>query len=227
MLYPFFKRCLDLFVSLILFLILLPLLTVVSIALLLTGEHEVFYFQKRIGYKQQFFHIWKFATMLKDSPNIGAGTITVRNDPRVTKVGQILRRTKINELPQIINVIKGDMSLVGPRPLVDKTFSTFPEHLRPYVYESKPGITGIGSIIFHDEEKWISNSDMDPHDFYKEHIGPLKAELEYWYFQNRSFWVDLKIIVFTAVAILFPDTNLVERSFKNLPERLQALRDVT
>ena len=123
--YLFIKRFFDLLFSLVALVILAPLLIPIMIILKLTGEREVFYFQKRIGHKNREFDIWKFATMKKDSPNIGTGEITLRNDPRVTNVGRFLRRTKINELPQVFNVLVGDMSIVGPRPLMKKSFELY------------------------------------------------------------------------------------------------------
>lgn len=189
----------------------------IIIILLLTGEHYVFYYQKRIGYKNKYFYIMKFATMLKNSPNIGTGTITVRNDPRLLPLGKFLRITKINELPQIINVLKGDMSLVGPRPLVDNTFNAYPEDVKNKVYESKPGITGIGSIVFRDEEELVTNAKIPPREFYDLVIAPYKGALEMWYFENKSLAVDLKIIFLTAWAIIFPKSNLQFKFFKNLP----------
>ena len=102
--------------------IVLPVLIPVCIGLLLTGEHYVFYFQKRIGFKNRPFDIWKFATMLKASPSLGTGLHTTRKDPRLMPMGNFLRKTKINELPQIINILKGEMRIEGPRPFVDKMF---------------------------------------------------------------------------------------------------------
>ncbi|MBK7636813.1 MAG: sugar transferase [Saprospiraceae bacterium] len=137
------------------------------IALKMTGEGEVFYFQKRIGKNSKYFDIWKFATMLKNSPNMGTGMITVRNDPRLTPLGRFLRKTKINELPQIINVIKGDMSIVGPRPTVEKHANAYGDEIRDKIYSIKPGITGIGSILFRDEEAFLSREEGNPFEFYK------------------------------------------------------------
>ncbi len=128
--YPFIKRLLDIILSATALCFLMPLLVPVILILLFTGEREVFYLQKRIGYRNRPFYIWKFATMLKNSPNIGTGEITLRNDPRVTPFGKVLRLTKINELPQIINVLKGDMSIVGPRPLMEVSFLLYPEDVR-------------------------------------------------------------------------------------------------
>ena len=214
------KRILDIFVSILALIFLLPVFAPIVIILRFTAEGEVFYFQQRIGMNNSKFWIWKFATMLKDSINIGTGSITLQNDFRVTKIGKFLRKTKINELPQIINIIKGDISLVGPRPLVTKTFEAYSQDVQQKIYNVKPGLTGIGSIVFRDEEKIISYvKDEDPHIFYKRVIAPYKGKLEMWYQSNRSFLIDLKLIFITAWVILFPKSKLYEKWFKDLPVR--------
>ena len=218
--YTFLKRTLDIIISLLALIILLPLFIPIMIILRFTAEGEIFYFQERIGLNNTNFQIWKFATMLKNSMNIGSGSITLRNDPRVTKFGSFLRKTKINELPQIINILKGDISLVGPRPLVAKTFSAYNKNIQSKIYNVKPGLTGIGSIIFRDEESIISDiKDEDPHEFYKRVLAPYKGELEMWYQKHNSFILDLQLIFMTAWVILFPKSRLYEKWFKNLPVR--------
>ena len=220
MIYNFSKRIFDIIVSSIAIVILLPLFIPISIVLRLTAEGEVFYLQERYGLNNSKFKIIKFATMLKNSMNMGSGSITLRNDPRVTKIGSFLRKTKINELPQIINILKGDISLVGPRPLVSKTFLAYDEEIQSKIYSVKPGLTGIGSIIFRDEESIISAiTDEDPHEFYKRVIAPYKGELEMWYQKNNSFFLDLQLIFMTAWVILFPFSRLYEKWFKDLPIR--------
>lgn len=215
--YKVTKRIIDILIATVALILLSPILVPAIIALLLTGEHEVFYFQKRMGYKNRFFSIWKFATMLKNSPNIGTGEITLRNDPRVTTVGKWLRITKINELPQIINVFKGDMSIVGPRPLMEVSFKLYPPEVQEKIYNSPPGMTGIGSLIFRDEEKIVSDAE-DPKAMYAK-IYPYKGALELWYQQNASLYTDFMIIFLTAWSILFPKNQLVNKVFKNLPAR--------
>ncbi len=198
----------------------MPVFIPTAIILRFTAEGEVFYFQERIGINNSKFMIWKFATMLKDSMNMGSGTITLQNDFRVTTIGKFLRKTKINELPQIINILKGDISLVGPRPLVTKTFQAYSKEIQEKIYKVKPGLTGIGSIVFRDEEKIISSViDEDPHIFYKRVIAPYKGELEMWYQSNCSFFLDLKLIFITAWVILFSNSRLYEKWFKDLPIR--------
>jgi lipopolysaccharide/colanic/teichoic acid biosynthesis glycosyltransferase len=215
--YQITKRIIDIVIATIALLLLSPILIPCCIILLFTGEKEVFYKQNRVGYKNKDFGIWKFATMLKNSPNIGTGEITLRNDPRVTAFGKLLRITKINELPQIINVFKGDMSIVGPRPLMPVSVQLYPEAIREKIYNVKPGMTGIGSLIFRDEEKIISDA-ADPKAMYAT-IYPYKGALEMWYQQKASLYTDFMIIFLTAWSILFPKNKLVNKIFPDLPQR--------
>lgn len=215
--YKSLKRLLDILLASVAMIILSPLFMAVVVVLALTGEHEIFYRQKRIGYKGRPFHIWKFATMVKNSPNIGTREITVRNDPRVTLVGRILRISKINELPQIINVLTGEMSIVGPRPLMEVSYKMYPENIRDRIYQNKPGITGIGSLIFRDEEEIVSQA-QDPRKAY-EAIFTYKADLESWYLKHQSFFTDSKIILLTAFAILFRENSLTRKWFTDLPQQ--------
>ena len=213
------KRIIDLFIVTVALVLLLPLLLIVIIILKVTGEGEVFYLQKRLGFLNKEFNIIKFATMVKNSPKIGSGSLTLRDDPRVLPFGRFLRKSKMNELPQIFNVIIGNMSIVGPRPQMQVDFDKFPVDKRNEIYKSQPGITGIGSIIFRDEEKWISDFNGDKHKFYKEKIAPYKAEVEIWYYQNQSVFIDFKLIFLTAWVIVFPSSNIVENALKSLPKK--------
>jgi lipopolysaccharide/colanic/teichoic acid biosynthesis glycosyltransferase len=215
--YPIVKRFFDFLSAAIACILLSPILVPIGIALLCTGEHYVFYFQKRIGFKNRVFDIFKFATMLKNSPNIGTGEITLRNDPRLLPLGGFLRKTKINELPQLLNVVFGTMSVVGPRPLMQVSFNHYSKQIQDNIYNVKPGITGIGSVIFRDEEKLISEA-ADAKEMYKK-IFPYKGELEIWYQKNQSFLTDCKIIFLTAYSIVKSENNLAAYFFKDLPVR--------
>lgn len=216
--YRTIKRFMDIVLSALALLVLSPLLIPVCIGLLLTGEHYVFYVQARIGLHNRKFGIWKFATMLKNSPNMTGGLHTTRRDPRVLPLGNFLRKTKINELPQLINILLGDMSIVGPRPLVDKTFDPYPEHVKKVIYNVRPGLTGIGSVVFRDEERLLSESGMPVGQFYAQHIAPAKGELELWYQRHLSLWTDCMIIFLTAWVIVFSKSQLLRRVFKDLPD---------
>ena len=219
------KRLIDLFIAIVALVLLSPLFTIIIIILKCTGEGEIFYLQQRLGFLNKKFNIIKFATMLKNSPKLGSGSLTLRGDPRVLPFGRFLRKSKINELPQIFNVIIGNMSIVGPRPQMQIDFDKFPIDKRNKIYKSQPGITGIGSIIFRDEEKWISDFSGDKHKFYKEKIAPYKAEVEIWYYQNQSLLIDFKLIFLTAWVIIFPNSNVVDKLFKSLPKKPSHLKN--
>ena len=216
--YDLSKRFIDIFLSLSAIMVLSPILLFVIIVLRLTGEKEIFYLQDRVGFKNATFKIIKFATMLKDSPNMGNGDVTLRNDPRVTRFGKFLRQTKINELPQLFNILLGDISIVGPRPLMKAGFDRYSKKFRGLVYNVKPGLTGIGSIVFRDEERILTDSELNPHDCYQKIILPVKGELELWYQNNCSTLTDFKIIILTAWVIVSPNTTLHDKWFKNLPK---------
>ena len=214
-------RIIDVLLSLLALLVLLPLFIPIVVILLLTGEHKVFYLQTRVGYKNKDFKIIKFATMLSNSANMGSGSLTLKNDPRVLPFGSFLRKTKINELPQILNIIIGDLSIVGPRPQMQVDFEKYSDDVQSKIYDVRPGLTGIGSIIFRDEESLISLAaeNENPHDFYKRVIAPYKGELEIWYHSHRSVFLDSQLIFMTAWAIVSPETRLYEKWFKDLPKR--------
>jgi len=219
------KRLFDLTIAVLSLLLLFAPMILVMIILKFTGEGEIFYLQKRLGYLNNEFKIIKFATMVKNSPNIGTGSLTLRGDPRVLPFGNFLRKSKINELPQIFNVIIGNMSIVGPRPQMKVDFDKFPPKKRNKIYKYKPGITGIGSIIFRDEEKWISNFNGDKHEFYKNKIAPYKTDVELWYYKNQSMFVDVKLVILTAWVIIFTNSDFVERIFKSLPKKPSYLKN--
>jgi len=220
--YYLLKRTFDILTSGIAIVILSPLLIPVIIGLKLTGEGYIFYKQERVGYKNKEFLIWKFATMLKDSANMAGGIMTTNKDPRITPMGGVLRKSKINELPQLFNIFFGHMSVVGPRPVMKVSFESYPDKVQKVIYNVKPGLTGVGSIIFRDEEKLITdvkNNGGDVWEFYKEKIYPFKGELEIWYQKNNSLVLDFKVILVTAWVIFNPSSKIYDKLFKGLPKR--------
>lgn len=213
------KRFFDLLIGLLVLLFTVWVFVPCMLILWCTGEHYIWYLQKRVGYKTKRFNIIKFATMLFNSPNMGTGSLTTRNDPRVLPFGKLLRKTKINELPQIFNVFNGTMSIVGPRPQMEVDFYRFPAKVQEHIYDSMPGITGIGSIVFRDEEYYMSKPGIDPVAFYTNEIAPYKGALELWYLKHHSLWIDFKIIFLTAWVILFPKSHLPFKWFRDLPPK--------
>lgn len=220
------KRFLDLVFSMCVIVLFLPAVLPIMVILRCTGEGKVFYRQARLGKSGQIFQMYKFATMLEDSPRLGSGDITLRNDPRVLPFGRILRKLKINEVPQVINILKGDMTLVGPRPLTPKNFAMYPDDVKRQINAMTPGLTGIGSLVFRDEESIIARSTRSFLDCYRKEIAPYKGELEQWYAAKQSLWVDMKIVFLTGWLVLFPRSTLYEAAFPDLPQRPACLEQV-
>lgn len=210
------QRLLDIVLSAMALLVLSALLIPVAIALRLTGEGEVLFVQQRVGRGGRMFGLYKFATMLKNSPNMGTGTITLRDDPRILPMGRFLRTTKINELPQLVNVLKGDMSIVGPRPQTRRCFDAFPKCAQDAILQVRPGLSGIGSIIFRAEET-LMHGRNDPARFYDEVIAPYKGALEEWYVANQGFRTYVLGIAVTVWVVLVPRSLITWSVFKTLP----------
>lgn len=211
------QRFLDILLSGLALVVLAPLLLPIMLVLRVTGEGEVFYVQQRIGRGGKPFGLYKFATMLKNSPSLGTGTVTVKGDPRVLPVGRFLRKTKINELPQLLNIFKGDMSIIGPRPQTRRCFDAFPVRSQAEIIKVRPGLSGIGSIVFRDEEE-LMHASQEPERFYDEVIMPYKGALEEWYVANRTFRVDALCILITLWVVISPKTRVAWRAFRGLPE---------
>ena len=216
------QRVFDIFFSLITLCLISPLLLPIALILRFTGEHEIFFTQRRLGRNGKEFRLFKFATMLKDSPNLGSGTITLENDPRILPFGRVLRKTKINELPQLLNILRGDMSFIGPRPLTNETFSAYSREVQLRISSVTPGLSGIGSIIFRDEEMLLGSA-PDGVTFYHEVIAPYKGKLEMWYVDNISIMNYFKLIFLTIFVVLFPKSRIVWKMLSELPEPPEGL----
>jgi len=212
------KRTLDFILSFTGLILISPILIPIIIILALTGEKKVFYIQERVGQNKKAFGLIKFVTMVSNSSGLPGGDVTMSNDPRVLPVGKFLRKSKINELPQLINILKGEMSIVGPRPTTFRNYSYYSESIQAKIKHIKPGLTGIGSIVFRDEESFIGASKKDAVTCYREDIAPYKGELEVWYSENKSFILDIKLIILTAYVILNPKSNIIRKLFKDLPK---------
>jgi lipopolysaccharide/colanic/teichoic acid biosynthesis glycosyltransferase len=214
------KRIFDILCAVVILLIFLPVGIPLIIALRFTGEGEIFFMHPRVGRGGKTFGLLKFATMLKNSPSLGTGDITLKNDPRIMPLGPFLRKTKINEVPQILNILKGDMSIIGPRPLTPKNFGFYSAEVREIITSVQPGLSGIGSIVFRDEESILAASQKPYLECYREEIAPYKGRLEVWYTKNRSFYIDLKLFFLTAWVVVFPGSTLFKKCLPGLPERV-------
>ena len=211
------ERFFDILFSGLALLILSPLLVPIVLVLRFTGEGEIYFLQERIGKNGEVFKLFKFATMLKDSPNIGTRTVTMKADPRVLPVGKFLRKTKINELPQLLNVFFGDMSLIGPRPLTAQTFGSYSSSTQKIIKQVRPGLSGVGSIIFRGEEDILYGVSASI-DFYDDVIAPYKGSLEEWFVANKAMYIYFLAIFVTVWTVLIPSTKMAWKMFKELPE---------
>lgn len=219
------ERLFDIILSCFALVVFSPFLICVIIILKFTGEGQVFFLQERVGRSGNIFNLYKFATMLKDSPNLGSGTITIKDDPRVLPFGKFLRVSKINEIPQLINILLGDMSIIGPRPLTQGTFHFYSENTKKIIKKMKPGLSGIGSIIFRGEEMIMQGS-FASKDFYNSVILPYKGNLEEWYFSKKNLFLYFVLIILTVIVVLFPSSKIIWKIFKDLPKPPSELKRV-
>lgn len=217
------QRLFDIFFSGLALVVLAPLLLPISILLRCSGEGEIFFRQERVGKDGKPFKLIKFATMLKNSPNIGTGTVTMSNDPRILPMGKFLRKSKINELPQLLNIFLGDMSVVGPRPQAHRCFAAFPKELQGIIVRVKPGLSGLGPIVFRGEEELLAGH-AGSVDFYDNIIAPYKGQVEAWYVLHQTLYTYFAVIAVTAWVVAFPGSNLVWQVFKGLPVPPESLR---
>jgi len=215
-------RFIDIILSCFIIVVLMPILLLVCICNLLTGEHKIFYQQIRIGKGGKKFKILKFATMLQNSSTMPGGFFVENNDNRLLPFGKFLRRTKINEIPQLLNVLYGDMSLVGFRPLISSNFETINKLAGIKAYEVLPGITSLASIVLRNEEEILINV-KDKQLYYDNVILPHKAICDVWLAENRNAYNYVIILMLTVIALFFPKSKLPLGLLYNAPV-LKSLR---
>ncbi|MGB7630566.1 MAG: sugar transferase [Candidatus Deferrimicrobium sp.] len=194
------KRMFDLFFSSLGLLLFFPLFLVISVAIRLDSPGPVFFRQVRVGRYGRPFRIFKFRTM-DAGAETGGRKITVGDDPRVTRAGRFLRRLKLDELPQLFNVVKGEMSLVGPRPEVPRYVEFYPEEIRRQVLSVRPGITDIASIKYRDESTLLAGA-ADPEGMYVNVVLPEKLKHYVRYVSERTLWLDFRIVLLTLREVL-------------------------
>ncbi|MCL5031101.1 MAG: sugar transferase [Bacteroidetes bacterium] len=196
--YFFVKRSIDILTSLFLMLLLLPMFLIISAMIIFTSGFPIFFYQERMGKDWKSFMILKFRTMIKDADKMGPG-ITSSDDKRITSIGKILRKLKLDELPQLINVIRGDMSLIGPRPELPKYVNYFKTDYSS-ILNIKPGITDYAAIKFIDEESLICDENIES--IYLNKILPSKIVLYKKYINDISFLTDIKILFSTLKGLV-------------------------
>jgi lipopolysaccharide/colanic/teichoic acid biosynthesis glycosyltransferase len=196
------KRAFDFTVALIALVVVSPILLTLAIIIKLTSEGPVFYRGVRIGLHGKPFRIFKFRTMVINAEKLG-GSATAEDDPRITPIGKFIRRTKLDEFPQFMNVLVGDMSLVGARPEVKKYVDMYTQEEKA-ILEIRPGITDWASI-WNSNEAAVLEGSTDPEKTYEELIRPTKLALQLFYARNHSLVVDIKILFHTAAKLVFDD----------------------
>jgi lipopolysaccharide/colanic/teichoic acid biosynthesis glycosyltransferase len=196
------KRSFDFLIALTALLILSPILIAVALIIKIGSPGPVFYRGVRVGLRGVPFRIYKFRTMVINAEKMG-GSATAEDDPRITPIGRFLRRHKLDELPQFLNVLVGDMSLVGPRPEVQKYVDMYTNEERA-ILELRPGITDWASI-WNSNEAAVLEGSKDPEKTYEELIRPTKLALQLFYARNRSFGSDIKILFHTFCKLVFED----------------------
>jgi lipopolysaccharide/colanic/teichoic acid biosynthesis glycosyltransferase len=209
-------RTFDIILSATALLCLLPLFVIVIVVLRFTGEGQVFYRQIRVGRGGKTFELLKFTTMRKNSSSTGSGELTLPGDPRVLPVGRFLRKTKIDELPQLINVLKGELSLIGPRPQTPRYYCCYPPDVQTIISQVRPGLSGVSSVLFRNEESLFAKV-ADPLRFDKEVIMPYKGELERWFVLNYSVGLYWELIFLTLMVWIFPKSCFHKRLLKRVP----------
>ena len=219
-------RFFDMIFSALAIVVLFPFMIPIMIALKLTGEHYIFYIQPRVGKGGKDFKVLKFATMLKDSPNLPGGVLTQKNDPRILPMGRFLRKTKINELPQLANIFIGQMSVVGPRPQARQHYELYSDAVKREIDKVPPGLSGIASIVFRDEEAILDRFETNRDHFHDTIIAPYKGELEVWWVQHRTLANYFKIIIMTVIVLFAPHSRLYHKWFRDLPTPPKELQEV-
>lgn len=210
-------RFFDILFSFTASIILFPFMLPIVIGLKLTGEHDVFYGQTRVGRGGRDFKVLKFATMLRDSPNMVGGLYTSVNDPRILPMGKFLRKTKINELPQLLNIFIGQMSVIGYRPTVRQHYEAYSDEFKEKAKNAVPGLSGIGSIVFRNEEEILQKCGQDKDYFHQQVIVPYKSQLECWYMDHKNLGNYFKLIFMTVEVVLNPSSRKWRKAFKDLP----------
>lgn len=194
------KRAFDIIVSAAGLALLSPAFLVIATAILLDSGGPVLFRQERVGLKGRSFAIHKFRTMVADAPQKGP-QLTYGSDPRITRVGRLLRRSKLDELPQLLDVLAGRMSLVGPRPEVPRYVARYPVEIRSKVLSVRPGITDLASLAYIDESSVLARA-ADPERAYVEEVMPRKLELAVRYVDEQTLWMDIRIIFATLMGII-------------------------
>ncbi|WP_318023240.1 sugar transferase [Paucibacter sp. DJ1R-11] len=205
----FAKRLFDVLAAALGLLLLSPLLLLIAIWVKLDSPGPVFFLQQRVGRQGRLFAIHKFRSMRADAPALGP-QITIGRDTRISRAGHFLRRHKLDELPQLWDVLRGEMSLVGPRPEVPRYVALYPADMHALILSVRPGITDLASIEYRDESRLLAEA-ADPERCYVEQVLPMKLAISAHYIRSRSFWGDVRLVLQTLRVLRHSEPAVAER----------------
>lgn len=214
----FLKRIFDIIASLMGIIVLLPIMLIVAVIIKLTSKGPVLFKQRRLTLNMKEFTIYKFRSMRTDFDKDAKGIQVKGSSSAITPIGKIIRKTKLDELPQLFNILVGDMSFIGPRPELPRRLKYYSEKDKG-IFKVRSGISSPASIVFSDEE-YLMNQVKDPEKFYIEQIMPYKIKLNLYYVETRNFWNDIYLIIATFLKILNKvDDNSIVKDKKLLDEK--------
>lgn len=203
--YPYFKRFCDIVFALIGLLVTSPILLFVIVLKKLAREQEIFYIKGRVGKGGRLFPFIKLSSMTPAKKGEKTSSLTLSNDTRVTPLGHFIRKTKIDEFPQFVNIIRGELSFVGPRALMPKIYKDYSKEVKNELSKIRPGVTGLASVVFRNEGELLAHSDYDDElEFHKKVISPIKGQLELLYIRDQGIILDFTILLLTVWQIFRP-----------------------
>ena len=207
--YPYIKRFCDLIFALAGLLVTSPIVLLVIILKKLAGEKEIFYIKGRVGKGGRLFPFIKLSSMTPAKKGEKTSSLTLSNDSRITPLGHLIRKTKIDEFPQFVNIIRGELSFVGPRPMMPKIYKDYSKGVKAELSKIRPGVTGLATVVFRNEAQLLEDSDYtDELQFYKEVIAPTKGAIELIYIKNQGFALDFILLLLTVWQIIRPQSLL-------------------
>ena len=207
--YIYFKRLFDIIFAVIGLLLTSPIVLFVILLKKLAGEKEVFYIKGRVGKGGKLFPFIKLSSMTPAQKGEKTSSLTLSNDSRITPLGHFIRKTKIDEFPQFVNILRGELSFVGPRALMPKIHKDYTKEVKQELSKIRPGVTGLATAVFRNEAELLAQSDYtDELEFYKEVIAPAKGAIEMIYIQNQGFILDISILLITIWQIFRPQSLL-------------------
>ena len=214
--YPYFKRFCDIIFALMGLLVTSPIVLTVIVLKKLAGEQEIFYIKGRVGKGERLFPFIKLSSMTPAKKGEKTSSLTLSNDSRITPLGHFIRKTKIDEFPQFVNIIRGELSFVGPRPMMPKIYKDYSKGVKAELSKIRPGVTGLATVVFRNEAQLLAESEFKCEiEFHKKVISPIKGRLELLYINKQGFVLDFTILLLTFWQLFNPQSLLAYKWMLN------------